>query len=165
MHITFSPENESNELRKASEEYAGIWLAEGERICETIGLVSGLNFKDEKIIAVVLEGISQSHPLKLRASLDTDTKRGTLIHELVHRLSVDYMLKLPDEADNLSLGLHKQIDLILYDLWTQLYGEDFANEQVKIESDRTPLYKAAWEWALKFPQIERQQKFAALYEQ
>lgn len=65
------------------------------------------------------------------------------------------MLDLPVKGDELSLGLHKQIDLPLYDIWADLYGQKFADDQVKIESARTLRYKEAWDWALGMPRNER----------
>lgn len=161
LKITFKPE--TDKFTPAAEEYTAIWRAESVHITSAIEHAANLPFKEKAIEAIVYEGRSRSDPiLKLRASYDQSTKKATLIHELLHRLSDKYRLDLPVKGDELSLGLHKQIDLLLYDIWIELYGQKFADDQVKIESARTPKYKEAWNWTLSFSRDERQQKFATL---
>lgn len=160
ININFAPEDTT--FIRASEEYVRIWEREGKRITFAIEKVSGLPFKEHDLTAIVFEGISQSHPLKLRASYDENTKIATLVHELLHIISAEYMFALPEHTDDLGLGLHKQINLVLYDIWSDLYGVQFANAQVAIESERTPMYKEAWEWALSFSRHEREQQFHKL---
>ena len=160
LKLKFTPENKNSV--EAAKSYAKIWQKEGNRIVTAIENSTNLEFKDKFIEVTVFEGISQSHPMKLRASYDDETKTATLVHELLHRISADYMLKKPDPIDDLSLGLHKQIDLVLYDLWTGLFGEDVANRQVENESSRTALYKQAWEWALSLSKKQRAEIFAKL---
>lgn len=48
---------------------------------------------------------------------------------------------------------------ILFDIWTELYGENFARAQVNIEPERMLVYKEAWEWALLKDKYERQAEF------
>ena len=160
MNLNFIPE--SDEFIKAASEYNGIWQSIGNDIISAIENITELKFKNILLEALVYEGISQSHPLKFRSSYDIETKKATLVHELLHLISSDYMLRIPTESDNLSLGLHKQIDLVLYDLWVVLFGNQVADNQVKIESKRTPIYKEAWEWALSMTKEERSKKFAEL---
>jgi hypothetical protein len=162
--LNFVPEND--EFAEAAREYEAIWQAEGDRIAAAIEHATGLQFKEEAIRVTVYEGISQSYPdMKLRASYDKPTKTATLVHELLHRLSNEYMLDLPVKGEPLQLGLHKQIDLVLYDLWTDLYGKEFADGQVTIESNRVDMYKAAWEWALNLSRQQRAAAFGELREQ
>lgn len=124
--------------------------------------ITSLKFKDKVIDAIIFEGISQSRPMKFRASYDDETKKATIIHESLHRISGDNMLSLPEPDEDLSLGLHKQIYLVLYDLWVLLYGKQAADRQVSLESSRTPMYKDAWDWALSLSKGERTQGFAKL---
>lgn len=52
--------------------------------------------------------------------------------------------------------------MILYDLWFDLYSKQFADEQVKRESDReNPVapYKECWRWALQKSREERKNLF------
>lgn len=163
VDITFEPEG--LKFAAAAKAYAEIWKAEATRIVSAIEDLTGLPFQESNIGAVVFEGNSQSNPvMKLRASYDAGTKKATLAHELLHRLSVEYMLDLPVKGDGLALGLHRQIDLVLYDLWVRLYGTTFADEQVAVESTRTPMYKEAWDWALALSPLERRARFAELRE-
>lgn len=158
--ITFVPENDN--FLKAANLYDHLWREEGDQIVSAIEVATGLKFKEKSVTATVYDGMSWSDPLKLRGSYDADTKKATLVHGLLHRLSKEYMLKLPINGDELSLGLHKQIDLVLYDLWCALYGTAFADRQVEVEVGRAPLYATAWRWTLSLPQAERQAKFATL---
>ena len=160
LKITFIPAND--DFSQAAKAYADIWAKDGKRISESIEKAVAKEFKASIIEGTVFEGISQSNPLKLRASYDDNTKKATLVHELLHRISAEYMFKLPDKNEDLSVGLHKQIDLVLYDLWTDLYGRVFADEQVTIESKRTPVYKEAWDWALSLDKHDRQEFFERL---
>src|SRR4051812_37311129 len=93
VHITFVAESDS--FATATHEYEQLWASEGDRIVAAMEESSGLtfvypNFADSSIMAIVLEGVSNSgyreSPMRLRASYPTDTKKATLIHELGHRL-------------------------------------------------------------------------------
>jgi hypothetical protein len=52
----------------------------------------------------------------------------------------------------------------LYDVWTSLWGKEFADRQVAIESDRRGLYdyETAWKWALSLDKDQRASRFAAI---
>ena len=160
LNISFTPDNP--EFSEAAKEYAAIWAKDGKRITDAIENSVRKRFNVKDIQAIVFEGISQSNPLKLRASYDRNTKSATLVHELLHIISAEYMFKLPGKEDELSIGLHKQIDLVLYDIWLELYGEQFAHKQVAIESKRTAIYKEAWNWALDFSKPKRHSMFLDL---
>jgi hypothetical protein len=160
LKLEFIPE--SKDFIDAAKSYSNIWNEYGQKIVQAIEETTKLKFKDKEIKAVVFEGISQSHPMRLRASYDEETKKATLVHELLHRISADYMLPIPEANDEISIGLHKQIDLLLYDLWIELFGKDVADSQVKIESSRIATYKDAWDWALGLTKKQRQEKFAKL---
>lgn len=160
LTITFIPENGS--FTSAAQDYSNIWALDGDRITAAIESAAQLTFKETAIEAIVFEGKSQSSPMKLRASYDNDTKKATIVHELLHRISFEYMLDLPVKGEDLSLGLHKQIYLLLYDIWVDLYGKQFADEQVEVESQRVSIYRAAWQWALGLSGSERKAKFREL---
>lgn len=56
--------------------------------------------------------------------------------------------------------LHKVIDLILYDIWTDLLGKEGAEDNKEVEIGYGNLdYKRTWEWALSFSKEERAKKF------
>jgi hypothetical protein len=156
VKIQFTPESE--QFVAAAKEYQTIWQTDGDKIVKAMEKVSGLKFKETEIEAVVYEGVSWSgrqgsSPMKMRASYPTDTKKATLIHELGHRHIVDLRISTPD------LDEHRVLFLFLYDLWTQLYGKEFADTQVAVEKRRRGLYPEAWDWALSMTKAEREKRF------
>ena len=84
----------------------------------------------------------------LRASYREPTKRGTLVHELGHRLAAD----VPFKGEH-----HELIFLFVYDVWVDLWGKPFADEQVAVESQRRGLvdYEGIWKKTLTMSQTER----------
>jgi len=159
LEIRFYPKSNNEELIKATSEYQLFWDKEGKRITDSIQKLTGLNFKEKDIKAIIDEATSKSHPLQLRASYSLEIKKATLIHELCHILLSDNDIKI---KDNNSLEIHKTIYLILYDVWTSLYGKDYADQMVDVESQRNSIYNEAWKWALSFKKEERIHKFREL---
>ncbi len=166
MKINFYPSWDKPEYEEAAKEYAKIWEEEGSRITEAIEKISGLKFREKVVNALVFGGISNSGPLRLNANLDKKRKKGDLTHELCHRLLYGNTIKFEKlEGENAEyLIQHKPIDLILYDIWTELYGEEFAKEQIPFEIDEwtgkgVSPYKIAWNWALSMTKEERQKEF------
>lgn len=167
LELQFKPETEKEEFIKATEEYREIWQQDGERMIRTLEDMTGLEFQESRINVEVFEGISWAgrgdKPMKLRGSYPPDFKKGTIVHELSHRLlSGNGIISLTDEGQIDSLGAHKQIDLFLYDAWVNLYGTAFADKQVEIESGRVPFYREAWEWALQMTPQERAAELQSL---
>ena len=162
VSISFTPEQEK--FAEATKEYQSIWSAEGNRIIEAMESVSGLKFLEKEIKATVYEGVSFSgyrdSPMKLRASYPTDIKKATLVHELGHR----FLERVP-KTDG--LDEHRGLFLVLYDIWVKLYGKEFADKSVEVESKRKGLYdyELAWKWALSLSAEERASKFKALKNQ
>jgi hypothetical protein len=74
----------------------------------------------------------------MRASYPSDTKRATLVHELAHRLISGLVSKNFDD--------HPVIFLFVYDVWVELWGREFADEQILVESRRTGRYDYAGAW-------------------
>ncbi len=142
--IDFEPE--SAKFAAATDEYREIWRTEGERISAALEQATGLKMEAGPIRAIVFEGISNSGyhrmPMYMRASYPPDTKRATLVHELAHRLIADLV---PREFEE-----HPIIFLFVYDVWVQLWGQAFADEQVAVESERRGHYdyESAWRDAL-----------------
>ncbi len=153
------------EYEEAAKEYAGIWKEEGERIVKTIEKISGLKFKEKIINAVTYGGISFSGPLRFQSNLSLEDKRGTIVHELCHRLLVGNNIKLKGRITekNFDLEAHKLVYLILYEIWTQLYGEKFAKKEVEFEksisNDPINPHWIAWDRALSMTKEERQKEF------
>lgn len=166
--IKFISENSSAEFMKALGEYKDIWEKDGERIVKKFKEISGLDFIEKEITAIVFEGISNSgkvyvSPMKLRASLLKEEKKATLTHELGHRLLFQHNIK-----KNKELGEHQILDLILYDIWADLYGNEFSDGQVERESNRKnpkAPYKECWQWALSKNRNERSNFFKVITRQ
>ena len=95
--------------------------------------------------------------MRLRASYPAEVKKGTLIHELAHRMLG--RVKPTDDIDE-----HRKIFLVLYDIWVALYGKEFADRNVAVESSRKGLYdyESAWKWTLAMSAEERAAKFKTL---
>jgi hypothetical protein len=153
LSIDFVPEAE--QYAAAAEEYRRIWDADGARIIDAMQRVSGLTFQEDRIEAIVFEGMSYSgvpgEPMKLRASYPTDVKKATVVHELGHRLT--FQLGRPQgEIDE-----HRRLFLFLYDVWVDLYGDEFAAMAVDVERGRKGYYDyaAAWDWALAMTRERR----------
>jgi hypothetical protein len=159
LKVTFSPE--SGKFVEATREYQSLWDSEGARMVEAMESVSGLKFAEKEVRAIVYEGVSFSgfgdRPMKMRASYPPDIKKATLIHELGHRL----LSRLPETRE---IDAHRALFLVLYDIWTKLYGKDFADKAVEVEKKRKGIYdyESAWNWALSLTQEERGSKFKEL---
>lgn len=166
MVINFYPDSDNPEFEKAVEEYAKIWAEDGDKIVETIEKISGLKFKEKFINAIVFDDVSYSSPLALNGTIPTEHKKGTIVHELCHRLLVVNEIKWEDLKGKNAYYLlsHKPVDLILYDAWVELYGENFAEKEKEYEiglwigKDTSP-YKVAWDWALSMTKEQRAEEF------
>jgi hypothetical protein len=142
--LNFEPAAAEFEL--ATMEYKAIWAADAKRILKALKRRTGLQFEDGPVSVIVYEGVSSSGykdlPMRMRASYSTETKRGTLVHEMSHRLVADL---IPKQEES-----HPIIFLFLYDVWIDLWGREFADFQVSVESRRRGLYdyESAWRDAL-----------------
>jgi hypothetical protein len=94
--------------------------------------------------------------MRLRASYSADVKKGTLVHELGHRMN-SQLTKRPVDLDE-----HRLLFLYLYDLYEDLYGKEFADSQVAFGKTLKGLYdyEAAWNWTLAMSREERLRRFA-----
>lgn len=156
LEINFAASAES--FSAATQQYNDIWEAERSRIVATMERATGLRFEPGPIRAVIYEGPSFSgfgeRPMQLRASYSPATKRATLVHELGHRLMGDLV---PAGVDH-----HSIIFLFVYDVWVELWGQAFADEQVTIERGRTGSlanYDKLWTNALALSATDRALRF------
>ncbi len=112
------------EFDDATSAYAQIWQNEGSKITKAMERISKIEFNGRSIQAIIFGGMSSSgegdKPMYLRASYRPETKKATLIHELGHRLLAD--IPITSEIQE-----HNKLFLILYDVWVDLYGTEFAN--------------------------------------
>ena len=145
----------------AAEEYRQIWDREGTRIIAMLERDTGLTFPATPIDVIVHQGPAMTsydgRTIRMRAGYSPDYKLATLVHELGHRLT----LGLPRTAE---LDDHRILYLFLYDVWTDLYGQDFADRMLRIERRISGVYnyKAAWDWALAMTREQRQARLHAL---
>ncbi len=160
LMLNFEPFSNDEEIVSSTLDYVELWKNEGGKIVATFEKVTGLKFTEGEIKVIIYEGISRSgknenDPLKLRASYSADVKKATLIHELGHRL----LFQLENRQQ--SLDAHQILFLVLYDIWTELYGQEFADKQVAVESSREGIYdyRKTWEWALALGRIGREKMF------
>jgi len=159
FNLRFSSETNNPALLVASTEYQSIWKKDGQKIKEIMEKISGLSFSKKEISVIVFEGMSTSgsgdSPMKLRGSYSLPVKKGTLIHELGHRL-IEQLKTRPTDLDE-----HDILFLILYDIWVDIYSQEFADEMVQAEKDRKGYYDyaSAWDRALALSKQERRDKF------
>ena len=154
LQINFEPSGE--QVVPAAKEYTEIWASEGARIVTAMERATGLRFERGPIRANILEAPSYSgygeRPMQLRASYPAATKRATLVHELGHRLMGDLV---PPSIEH-----HSVIFLFVYDVWVELWGQQFADEQVAVERRRTGTdYDGLWRTALALSREERAARF------
>jgi len=145
----------------AAREYRRLWCAEGRQIVAALERVAGVPYPAAAIEVFVANGAPMTafdgRSIWLKASYPEYYKRATLVHELGHRLA--FTLKRPADLDD-----HRLLNLFLFDVWTDLYGADFAPRMVAIER-RIPGrydYGAAWDWALAMTREQRQARLAEL---
>lgn len=166
MIINFYPEQNNSDYERAAKEYGKIWREEGKKIIAVFEKVSGLKFREKIINAVTCDDVSYSIPLKLQSNISIENKKGTLIHELCHRLMVGNKVRFDFayEDPNWNLEVHKQVDLILYDIWVELYGQKFAKDNIDFEislwlkKGKSP-YSDAWSFALAKTKEGRRSEF------
>jgi hypothetical protein len=135
--------------------YRAIWDESGERIVAALETLTCLAFAEARVPALVTEDVSHSggpeHPMQLRASYVRAVKQATLVHELGHR----HLWQLAERLDG--VDGHMTLFLILDRVWAEVWGEDFAADRVRGESDWRASYDygAAWQWALSLGREER----------
>lgn len=137
--------------------YRDIWAIDGARIVDALERHSGLAFPAAPI-EVIVNGAStmtalDGRTIRMRAGYPSGFAKGTLAHELGHRLAI----ALPRTAE---IDDHRVLYLFLYDAWAELYGRDFADAMVQRERQirSTYDYDAAWQWALSMTRTERQSR-------
>jgi hypothetical protein len=157
--VTFTP----LELRFAgtADYYRQLWRSEGPRIVAALERVSGFVFPARPLEIILRDGRPMTgfgcSAIRLRGTYTGPIATGTLIHELGHCLAA--LVPQTDGIDD-----HRLLYLFLYDVWTDLYGRDFADRMVSLER-RIPSgydYDAAWTWALAMTREERQARLRAL---
>ena len=149
------------EFESATSEYRSIWVSQGGRIIEALERYSGAQIPDRRLRVIVFEGVSSSGrpggPLRLRASYAEPVKRATLSHELLHR----YVGQVPG-LGSCYPEIHDVMAVVLFELWSELWGHDFATEQAQVESARSERYRVSWSRALALSQAERRSEIEGI---
>lgn len=129
----------------AADTYREIWDDDGERIVAALESRSCMPFAESVVWARVAEAVSNSggpdHPMRLRASYDSEVKASTLVHELGHRHLWQLRERLP------GINTHMTLYLILDRVWADVWGDAFANRRIEGESVWDDEYENAWAWA------------------
>lgn len=142
-------------LGHAARQYQSIWEEFGERIVLAFESRTCLPFAEARVGALIADAGSHSggpdHPMRLRASYDPEVKRSTLVHELGHR----HLWQLVERIDD--VDGHRTLYLILDRVWADVWGEAFAEDRIRGESDWLADYDyaAAWDWARALTPDER----------
>lgn len=137
--------------------YEAIWNEHGEAIVAALETRTCLSFRETDVVAIIDDRTSNSggpeHPMTLRAGYAPAVKQSTLAHELGHR----HLWQLEERLDD--VDGHMTLFLVLDLVWQDVWGEDFADAQVRQESAWRSNYgyADAWSWARSLEKKERQQ--------
>lgn len=159
--VTFTPLEPH--FAGSADYYRQLWDAEGARIVAALERESGLTFPDRPLEIILRDGRPMTGAgcsmIRLRADATGPHATGTLVHELGHCLAA----ALQPTA---GIDEHRLLYLFLYDVWTVLYGRDFADEMLRIERQIPSAYdySAAWDWALAMTYDQRQARLRTLRE-
>jgi hypothetical protein len=139
----------------AAKVYKAIWDEYGERIVAALETRTCLRFPEFKLSAAIADAVSHSggpeHPMQLRASYARHVKQSTLVHELGHR----HLWQLAERLGD--VDGHMTLYLVMDHVWADVWGEEFAEDGVRGESDwhSNYDYAAAWTWARSLEPEER----------
>jgi hypothetical protein len=153
---SYKPEHARSEAQ-----YRQLWCAEGARIMAAMEQATGFAYPAGEVEVFVGNVTPMTafggKAMSLKASYPVYFKRATLVHELGHRLA----FTMPRTTD---LDEHRLLYLFLYDVWSDLYGRDYADRMASIEKRIVGRYDyaAAWDWALSMSRAERQARLAVL---
>jgi len=142
-------------LPYAARAYREIWDEDGGRIIAALEARTCLAFPESSVSVVVDDAVSNSGgpggPMRLRASYMLDVKKSTLVHELGHR----HLWQLDERLEG--VDGHMTLYLVLDRVWADVWGEAFADDRVRYESNWGEDYAAAWAWAKSLGSEERLQ--------
>lgn len=140
-------------LPYAARAYREIWDEDGKRIIAALEARTCLTFPESSVSAVVDDAVSNSGgpggPMRLRASYMLDVKKSTLVHELGHR----HLWQLTERLAG--IDGHMTLYLVLDRVWADVWGEEFADDRIRYESNWGDDYAAAWAWAQSLGSQER----------
>lgn len=162
LSIKFHTDSDAEDYSQAIKEYEKIWNSCGEKIFESWERHTGFKFRETYINAMVINATSRSFPLTLRADNIVEIKKGTLIHELGHRILARRIKGRKGKLDKLSS--HKFLDLFLTEVIEDVFGKKMVEITINFEKTLPPEYAQAWDWALKLTPEEKKFIFKRVVE-
>jgi hypothetical protein len=95
----------------------------------------------------------------LQDHVSADLSRSALTASIAANHMNTQLRTRPPDVDE-----HRLLFLYLYEVWESLWGKEFADRQVVVESARKGLYdyETAWKWALALSREERASRFAEI---
>lgn len=144
-------------------EYYALWINEGNKIIDAFETITHLKFTEQQIFAQICKGDINGDnnsgeriedPMIFRYSIRN--KAGTLLHELGHRLIMEYDLFGKSKNAFHLKDLHQILDLFLFDVIQHIYGKEAALFRVEYEkSFPDAKYEKYWNDSLKLSFEER----------
>jgi len=160
VEVVFTPSEWAYEYNARA--YRAIWDDDGQRIVRALEAQTCMPFSESRVSATVAEAVSHSggpeHPMRLRASYIREIKQSTLVHELGHR----HLWQLAERLND--IDGHMTLYLVLDRVWADVWGEAFAEERVRGESDWDEQYADAWGWVRSLGSEERASLWGQLLE-
>lgn len=162
LDVRFHPESDRPGLIEAANEYEAIWAADGERIVEALTDTLKMSYDGRFFNALVHDAPTEAFPLRFAASLARPLKQATIPHELAHRLLAEHGLDGPVGRERSDFASHVQLCLFLSDVWRRVWGDDFAEEAIRLESELRPMFRRAWQFQDTLAPRERDHRLAEL---
>jgi len=164
LEIRFRPDSDEPPIVSAAAEYKRLWEAESEKIVRQFATTTGLTFAVHAMDARVFEGTQPVRPALTSRELRQGNEAFTLIHELAHCLVQGHGARSAGSLDrpDRQRENHELIDLFLFDVWADLYGQTFARRQVDVESRRRPMYRELWAATLTLDRVGRAERLQVL---
>ena len=158
VHVVFTPSTLADEYD--TRVHREIWDEYGQRLIDALEAHSCMRFSEPTVMATVADSTINSggpdHPMRLRRTYIRSEKESTLAHELGHR----HLWQLEERLDD--IDGHMTLYLILDRVWTDVWGEEFAEERIRGESGWDEDYENAWEWARSLTSNDRDQLWRQL---
>lgn len=158
VQLSFVPSKPTHAA--AAADYAELWAAEGAGILRAFEKRACASIPVPAIEVTVTEAASYSGdadtPMRLRASYPEPVKRGTLVHELGHWIIP------PAAIESMGLSTHQALNLLLLQVWDDLWGPAFVEQQIAAERRWSPAYRHDWDWARSLSAEQRGATWHAL---
>jgi hypothetical protein len=141
-------------------DYDACWKVQGRRVISAFESITRLPFTEDNINADVGDynhdhsGHNLTEPMQFRYG--ARNKTAAITHELTHRVLMQHHLWSRAHEHFSLTEVHQLLDLIYFDVLSQLYGEPAALERVESEKkNKDPKYRQSWEWTMSKTPKER----------